>query len=797
MIDRFLRRFTGRLLHADGLGILLVIFALLTFANGIASSLRTTDTTAFYWICLVSAAISFGLGRLRWNGIQASAGMAALGVLYVWILGARLTQPLLNLLNAVWSIIPKMLPALQQKNSLDLSAIHAVWMVIGEASVALWARIQIWALGFTRNITINDALVRNMAWGLMLWLCAAWMGWFARKRNAVASLLPSMVLLSIVTSYSEYRVDSLWIMSVLLLLLMGIWNYRSHTLHWLKSHIDYSDSIRVDSGMAVIMLTVTISTFAFITPSISWREILDTVRERQEGNEAAEMLGVKQPPKSPADSTAGGQPTLPREHLLNGAVANSEKIVMTIRTGELPPVPQEILHADVPHYYWRSTVYDRYVGTGWVTSAVFPQSVSADTPLIPGLLDGYRLVHLDVKMVEPGGRLFWSGTLFSADVPSKVSWRVRPPLDLFADQQTLLLADMFAASTNVDSYRAEVYVPIPTVGDLRNASADYPEEIRTRYLSLPASLPNRVRDLARQLTDGPSNPYEKTKAIESYLRTNYPYTLDVPVPPEGRDVADYFLFDLKKGYCDYYATAMVVLLRSSGVPARFVSGYSPGSYDAPNAQYIVRELNAHSWVEVYFPEIGWVEFEPTASQPEIDRPEKPPSIILNSSGEQSATDLLTRFRAEKILLWSSPILSILMAAVLYFILLERWLVLRLAPQAAIENVYQRFYQSGRPLAGVWISTETSTEFLGKVLDRVNDVMRSTRFEKLSVNASRNATALTELYHASLFVDHHVLKDDAVNAWHLWMQLRMQLVGIKLLMKLKIVRPTIQMENDQA
>src|SRR4030095_5471201 len=131
----------------------------------------------------------------------------------------------------------------------------------------------------------------------------------------------------------------------------------------------------------------------------------------------------------------------------------------------------------------------------------------------------------------------------------------------------------------------------------------------------PNSVPDRVLVLAREITKGMKNPYDKAKAIESYLRANYPYDLEIPDPPKEQDVADYFLFDLKRGYCDYYATAMVVLARASGLPARFVSGYSSGSYDAMNAQYIIRDLNAHSWVEIYFPEIGWIEFEPTASQP--------------------------------------------------------------------------------------------------------------------------------------------------------------------------------------
>jgi transglutaminase-like putative cysteine protease len=112
-------------------------------------------------------------------------------------------------------------------------------------------------------------------------------------------------------------------------------------------------------------------------------------------------------------------------------------------------------------------------------------------------------------------------------------------------------------------------------------------------------------------------------------------------------VADYFLFDLKKGYCDYFATTMVVMARAAGIPARFVSGYSPGAYDAPNAQYVVRELNAHSWAEVYFTDIGWVEFEPTGSIPEIVRMEEE-ITTPEQEPDSAASRLLTRFRQRKV-----------------------------------------------------------------------------------------------------------------------------------------------------
>lgn len=773
MMARLLQRWLPRLLSADALSAWIIVLALFTFNYGIASSLRDADTGFFFWICLAAAAISFGLGRIRWNGIQASAGMAALGILFVWISGARLTQPLLDLLRAAFSIIPQIVPSIRGQTGIDTLPIIEAWNVIVEASAALAMRLQAWMPALDRRIAVNDALIRNMAWALILWLCSAWMGWFAGKRNAVMCLLPAMSLLAAVASYSGRQTETLWLLMILLLLLMGIWNYRNHTLQWLKRRIDYSDSIRFDNSQAVILLTLVVGAFAFITPSISWRDVLDYIRERQQKNETAELLGIEQP-SGADDPVRIQQPSLPRNHLLGGEPTNSEEIVMFIRTGELPPIPIASIPFDAPRYYWRSAVYDRYAGTGWVTSAVFPQKISANTPLIPGLLNGYRLVHLEVQTLQPEGRLFWSGMLFSADVPFAADWRVRPPSDLFADQSALLQADLFAAPTDVEAYRAETYVPVPSVSDLRAAGAEYPEIIRERYLQLPASLPSRVHDLARQITEGLINPYDKARAIETHLRTEYPYDLEVPAPPGDRDVADYFLFDLKRGYCDYYATAMVVLARSSGLPARFVSGYAPGSYDAPNARYIVREANAHSWAEIYFPEIGWVEFEPTASLPEIERAEDAVQTAFDPVNEENAFRLLTRFRTERILLWSSPLIAALAAALSYFLFIDRWLVLRLAPEDAIDNVYQRFYRAGRPLAGAWTSAETSSEFLQKLTAGIHRLQDRDRFKETMARIDANARLLTDIYHSTLFTEYRTQKQDAVAAWQAWKRLRRSL-----------------------
>ena len=115
----------------------------------------------------------------------------------------------------------------------------------------------------------------------------------------------------------------------------------------------------------------------------------------------------------------------------------------------------------------------------------------------------------------------------------------------------------------------------------------------------------------------------KATAFESYLRSSFTYSTHVPEVPQGRDWVDYFLFDSQQGYCDYFATAMTVLLRVEGVPARVASGFAPGDPEG-DGTYTVRENHAHSWVEVYFPRYGWIIFEPSAIRALPERPEQAP-----------------------------------------------------------------------------------------------------------------------------------------------------------------------------
>ena len=466
-------------------------------------------------------------------------------------------------------------------------------------------------------IQIEDPVARTLIWSLGLWLIAVWAGWqIYRNKRFMAGMFPSTVLLIFVLDYTGEEKTILWFHLALLFFLYGLTNYHNLQNRWNTSHTDYAESTSIDTLILVGAITLGLVSTSFFVSTFSIKDILDDFRERRAGtNEArAESLGLE--PVRESFRVTGFENGLPRLHLLSAGPELSTQLAMTISTGDLPPMPQAA-HPKIPRYYWRTLTYAVYTGSGWTNPTVSVEDVSANQALIEAANPNYRVVHTEVTFPnDTSERLYWAGTLVHADVP--LQSRVDP------QRQKMVHCSMptcWPRLQPLSRINAESILLNVSVQDLRDSPSVYPDWVRKQFLALPDSVPERVLALARDLTASERTAYDRALAIQNYLR-EFPYTLDIPVPPAGRDVADYFLFDLKQGYCDYYATSMVVLARAAGLPARLVVGYANGSYNFERAQYIVTENYAHSWVEIYFANIGWVEFEPTASQPAILYEEK-------------------------------------------------------------------------------------------------------------------------------------------------------------------------------
>lgn len=373
---------------------------------------------------------------------------------------------------------------------------------------------------------------------------------------------------------------------------------------WERRGIDFPADVRTDLIFYTAGISLGVMSLAIGIPAINFRAIAETF-QRQESVVAAEeamaraFAGVAQPRTDEGTGRGGG---LPRSFLVGGGPELAGTVVMTATISAEPP-------ADLSAFHWRSISFDVYTGDGWQRSPEREENVGGGELIVPTLEPPVagQLVrvtqHVDWTYDRRATRYtLGRPALFSHDIAAM--WRGR---DDFVGAR--------GRNSAPNRYTVETMVVVATPDALRAAQlADVPPEIRARYTELPDTVPRRVLDLAREIAApegaGQSAPYDQAKTIENFLR-QYPYTLDLPRPPPDVDIVDYFLFDLQTGFCDYYASAMVVMARAVGLPARLGVGFLQQPPDAHGVQRI-RQLDAHSWAEIYFAGFGWVEFEPTA-----------------------------------------------------------------------------------------------------------------------------------------------------------------------------------------
>ena len=262
--------------------------------------------------------------------------------------------------------------------------------------------------------------------------------------------------------------------------------------------------------------------------------------------------------------------------------------------------------------HWRGVALSNFDGTTWSNpreqfilqrqpdnSFRVPQGNAPLRSYVTTSLEREHLIHYRVLMEPIGTNVF-----FLAPWARSISGNYR-----------VLAADSVGAVYDFDSqraisrYEAESDIAAAAPAELRAAGRNYPPQIQASYLRLPALDP-RVPGLAAQITSSSSNDFDKAAAIEKHLRTRFGYTLQLPRTKVKDPIAN-FLFERKQGHCEYFASAMAVMLRTLGIPARVVNGFRSDEFNDLTANYVVRAKDAHSWVEAYFPGYGWQTFDPT------------------------------------------------------------------------------------------------------------------------------------------------------------------------------------------
>jgi len=264
--------------------------------------------------------------------------------------------------------------------------------------------------------------------------------------------------------------------------------------------------------------------------------------------------------------------------------------------------------------YLRTRTYDQYNGSGWSSTDGPKRGVAAGDPLFlvptserPPADIGVRLESIAIEMRQTMGRqLFTGGSPLKVYAPSVIAEpNGLPLLGSIESPNTLWPGDV---------YEEAVLISEASEAQLAAAGTDYPQAVRDLYLDT-SGITERVAALAKEITADAANPYEQAKALARYLRgDDFTYSTKGLEVPSGADLVDTFLFgeDGRNGYCQYYASAMALMARSLGLPARIAVGFAPGE-PAGDGLWLVREANAHAWVEIFFPGYGWQIFEATKS----------------------------------------------------------------------------------------------------------------------------------------------------------------------------------------
>lgn len=440
--------------------------------------------------------------------------------------------------------------------------------------------------------------------GVFFWGQAVWAGWTMRRAGRVfLALLPAGAVLGAALAYTRSdRLGSVAMFLLAALLLQALQTHLSNEARWEIRRLDYPEDLRLDFSFAALAVTALLVLLAYFAPVIDAQDVLQSLLGRGRAEDAApssngvaESLGMSRPTAAPPYLDAFQETGLPQQQLIGAPPEMLEQVALTVRIiGPGLPAGQP--------YYWRSLTYEVYTGSGWAAGATETLHYRAGDRLPLAQPPTARLVRQEVRTAATRGELVYAaGELLSVDSAFEAAFR----------SPVAAIYDLFGARRSAVAYRADSQVPLIVAAQLESVPNLVPDWVAARYLALPESLPAGVAALAREIVQGETSAYGQARALEAYLR-QFPYSLDVPAPPPDRDVVEYFLFDLQRGYCDYYASAMVVMARVVGLPARLAVGYAQGEYLVEEGLYVVRGKHAHSWPELYFAGFGWVPFEPTA-----------------------------------------------------------------------------------------------------------------------------------------------------------------------------------------
>lgn len=649
---------------------------------------------------------------------------------------------------------------------------------------------------------------------LMFLLTGLWTSWWVfRRRNGLVAMLPTGTILAVEiindTSISLTFFTLVWLSAAAAALLRL--NFVALKEGWRKRRLPHAADTGWTFGEVGVEATVAILVVAFLlVPPLSSTDISAALIPGSVHSDNFHPFGI--------GSGGSGRGSI-------GSIGYSE----TVRPGSQLKVKSEtvmVVSGDTPNLYpyWRGIALAGWDGIQWyelpsTTDMPVRQqplvSAGANIPRDDLPTDSQRLLVLQnslrilVPIDQTKGAVFSAGELLNVrNQPTTVRGILSslPAPEAGPVPALVNVAGDNTATANFDtvdrvrlarqlqppySYIVTEAIPNVDVADLQNAGTNYPTWV-TPYISLyyggriaqgySVGRDTEIADLARQIVNaaGAKTPYDQAKAIEAWFITKgrFTYTLTPPPAPTGVRPLDFFLFSSHKGFCQDFSSAMNVMLRTLGIPSRQMSGFGLGSFDEKTHQYTVNALDAHSWVEVYFPGYGWIPFEPTPDgiNGPINRPltraqlnvplpattepsSRPPKRVNDPTTDTSGTTGSTPFPD----IWR-PLAAIggalLLLLVLGLLFALRWLM----SVNDVPRIWRRLLFLGNRLKVRQNAGDTPQEFGARLADSVPDLDAELR-------------RLAELYTRASFRRGGLRPDELAEARSAWTRVRRSYAGL--------------------
>ncbi|MDQ7826246.1 MAG: transglutaminaseTgpA domain-containing protein [Candidatus Eremiobacteraeota bacterium] len=460
---------------------------------------------------------------------------------------------------------------------------------------------------FFRNLMMNPFDPRVALANLLLWLQTLHSFDLPARRDLNYSLLVGLILICLGAFLSQDLVFALFLVIFVLLSIYALY-YNCLSLSEESPGRRQSERLppwsvqRALISLAFMILLITQAVFLVIPrrDALSIRHLPISIT-----NFPFMSQGKIKNPAYPMSGSQDGTPLWKRMRFnadsyfgfnsimdLNFRGRLSREIVMRVKSTE--------------YAYYRGVAFSRYTGSAWLASEEKPKEISTVEP------------PLLVRLESPGQKRNIQIFYIQRELPN-IIYGAYQPYELYFPTQNIFMDRNRTLISPFNLEKGMIYSCVSVSSEPERRRLLYMAPVESQpgfsltqqeYLELPP-LSSRLKNLVSKIVRNYDRPYEKAQALSTFLKTSYPYDLDIPPFPGNAEHVDYFLFEQKRGYCEHFATAFAVMCRTCGIPARLVAGFAPGTYNPITGYYEVRSEDAHAWVEVYFARYGWMAFDPT------------------------------------------------------------------------------------------------------------------------------------------------------------------------------------------